>query len=150
MNLHQHNPVRWAEVVIAAEAAKEPFEDVTIVTARSCFADLALQAAADLVYKQGHALTDNKVKAIAQSLIASQKICVQEHVRINEDGIIVCLDVADTQDEYVMWRALDLLADALDKLNGKTGVVVYGEDLRFTLGEVPWLVVSSSQPSVLS
>lgn len=140
MNLLQHNPSKWAEVVIAAESAKEPFEDVTIVTAKSAFVDLAYQAAADLIYRQGHALTDEKVNAIARTLIGTQKVAVREHVSVSEAGITVCLNVADVNDEYVLWRAMDLLAKALDQLDGKTGVVAFSDDLMFSLSEVPWVL----------
>lgn len=123
---------QWPEVVFAAEAAKEPFEDVTIVTARSVFLDVALQAAAHICVEEGHALSEDKVMKVARTLIAAQKIVVQEHVRINPEGITVCLNVEDVDGEDVPWKALDYVARALDSLNGAHGVVLFSDDLRFT------------------
>jgi hypothetical protein len=123
---------KWPEVVIAAEASREPFEDVTIVTARSAFLDLALQAAAHICVEEGHTLSQDKVMKVARTLIAAEKIVVQEHVRVSAEGITVCLNVEDVEGEEVPWTALDYVARALDSLNGSHGVVVFSGDLKFT------------------
>jgi hypothetical protein len=132
----QLEPSRWPEVVIAAASAREPFEDVVIVTARSQFIDLAFQAAADIVHTEGHALTQDKVHKVACTLIAAQKIVVQEHVRINSEGITVCLNVDDVNGEDIPWQALDYVARALDSLNGMHGVVLFSTDIQFTIADL--------------
>jgi hypothetical protein len=118
--------------VIAAEASNEPFEDVTIITARSLFLDVALQAGAHICVEEGHSLSPDKVMKVARTLIAAGKIMVQEHVRVNADGITVCLNVEDVDGEDVPWTALDYVARALDSLNGAHGVVLFSDNLQFT------------------
>lgn len=128
--------MNWPNVVFAAEAAQEPFEDVNIITALGLFVDTAFQAAADLVYTEGHTLTQEKVQSVAFAMIADRKIMVQEHVRVNADGITVCINVPDVNDEAVQWQALDRVASALDSLNGCTGVVVFSDNLYFNVNQV--------------
>lgn len=135
----------WPRVIFAAEAANEPFEDVSIITAKTAYVDLAFQAAADILHTEGHALTSEKVQKVACALVETQKIMVQEHVRINDDGISVCINADDIEDENVTWKALDYVAKALDSLNGNHGVVVFSDDLQFSLSEVPAIL---SQPYV--
>lgn len=134
--LPQRNQPNWPQVVIAAEAEQEPFQDVTIVTAKGLFVNLALESAADLVYTEGHTLTTEKVRAIAIAMIAERKVMVQEHVRINSEGITVCLDVPNIDDETVQWIALDRLAKSLDHLDGCVGVVTFSGDLVFDIKDV--------------
>jgi hypothetical protein len=104
------------------------------------FVTLALESAADLVYKEGHALSYEKVRAIACAMIAERKVMVQEHVRVNTEGITVCIDVPNVDGEAVQWKALDRLASALDSLDGSVGVVTFSTDLIFELHEVSALL----------
>lgn len=142
MNSLQHSTpaISWPDVVIAAAASHESFEDVTIVTARSSFADLAMEAAADICVREGHTLSEEKVLAVAQALITGNKIEVRESVCVNAGVITACINVPSTEAEDVPWKALEMVASALDQLNGHDGVVVFSDSLRFTLAEVPWLL----------
>jgi hypothetical protein len=131
----------WPDVVIAAESSNEPFQEVTIVTARGMFLDVAMQAAAHICHEEGHTLTQDKVTKIARTLIAAEKIMVQEHVRVNSEGITVCLNVEDVEHEDVAWLAFDRVAQALDSLNGTHGVVTFGDNLRFSVDQATSLRV---------
>lgn len=144
-SLHESTPTDWPRVIFAAEATDEPFEDVNVVTAKAAFVNLALQAAADILHTEGHTLTTEKVQKIACALVEARKVMVQEHVRVNQDGITVCINVEDIEAETVPWKALDYVARALDSLNGGQGVVVFSDNLQFTISEVPWIL---SQPYV--
>jgi hypothetical protein len=139
LNTLQHD--KWPEVVIAAAAANEPFEAVTIITAKSLFLDTAMQAAADICHNEGHTLTEDKVTRVAYALIAANKIMVQEHVRVNSDGITVCLNVDDVDGEDVPWVALDYVARSLDALNGTHGVVTFSDNLQFSVDQTTSLRV---------
>jgi hypothetical protein len=138
ISLHQHNA---SEVFSLAQASNEPFRDVMITTARSFFVKLAYEAAADLVYREGHTLSEEKVHAVAVAMIADRKLMVQEHVRVSGPNITVCLDIDNVDGDDVMWLALDRVASALDQLDGESGVVTYGADLVFTVDQVSWLML---------
>lgn len=126
-----HTPDQWSNVIFAAEAAREPFEDATIITAQNHFLETVLQSAAEIVLLAGHALTETKVHDVAHTLVSTDKVAVREHVRVDDTGISVCIDVDAADDEDTMWIALDYVAKALDQLQGAQGTVFFGEDLRF-------------------
>lgn len=132
INQQSHKSPSWSDLYFYADAAREPFEDVTVVTARSQYFDLVYQIAADSVYRHTGMLSTSAVEPVAMALIASRKVHVQEHVRVDSTGITVCLDVPDTTNDDMMWRALDLVQQALDQLNGDEGTVYFGEDLWFS------------------
>lgn len=138
ISLHQHNV---SNVLSYAHSTNEQFEDVTVITAQSFFVNLAYQAAADVVFNEGLFLSLETVHAVALAMIAEHKLVVQEHVRVSEAGITVCIDVIDVHAEDVMWRALDRVASALDSLNGDHGVVVYGSDLMFDVEQTTPLMM---------
>ena len=137
------NRIEWADAYFTASADNEPFEDVSIVTAKSAYAELAYTAAADILLRQStktsnFQLYQGDVLECAARIINEGKVFVQEHVKVTPEGISICINAANVEDEDVVWRALDLLADALGELDGAQGTVYFGEELRFTSGEIPW------------
>lgn len=138
-NQFQHNAPKWHDVVFAAEAANEPFEDITIVTTRSEFVDLACVAAADIVHRVDPSPSEDKIRLVASKLIAAHKIAVQEHVTIDATGITVCIDVPDIDADTVPCQALGYVARALDILDGSFGTVTFSGDIRYNISDVPWI-----------
>lgn len=132
------NRIAWADVYFTAEAGREPFEDVEIVTLKSSYLDLALVAAADILLKErsNSVPSTDDVMNIAKLIMDDHKIFIQEHVNMSSEGITVCINAASLDDEDVVWRALDMLADALEHLDGAHGTVYFGEQLRFSSNEI--------------
>lgn len=130
------NRIKWADLYFTACSEKEAFEDVTIVTAKSEYANLAFQAAADLMLQTSHEIIQKDVLRAAQVIMDAGKVHVQEYVKVNEVGITVCINAVSVDDEEVVWRALDMLADALQHLDGSHGTVYFGNNLYFSSAEV--------------
>lgn len=139
INQQLHNQPDWPSVIFAAEREKEPFEDVQVVTARCEYVNLAYQAATEMLQsnQQSNIAT---LHALAKTLIATQKLHIQEYVRVDQTGITVCLNVRSTEHDDVMWLALDRVSAALNQLDGDHGVVFFGPELRFSLSEVSSLL----------
>lgn len=132
------NRIEWADAYFTASADKEPFEDVHIVTAKSVYLDLAYTAAADIVYNTYNRIISDEVFKVAHRLMDEKKIHVQEHVKVSEEGISVCINATNINDDDVMWRGLDMLADALHYLNGSQGTVYFNNPLHFSSSEIQW------------
>lgn len=130
------NRIKWADLYFAACSEKETFEDVTIVTAKSEYANLAFQAAAELILQTSHNIVQDDVLQTAQVIMDAGKVHIQEYVRVNDVGITVCINAVSVEDEDVVWRALDMLADALQHLDGSHGTVYFGNNLQFSSAEV--------------
>lgn len=123
----------WTGVYFTADAEREPFEDVVIKTTRSKFLEIAMEAAADYLHRNGQTLTPELVNVAAVTLIAAKKVFVQEQVKVDETGIEVLVDVPSVERDDCLWRALDLVGQALDALDGKQGTIYFGEPLQYTL-----------------
>lgn len=134
--LQQPCEINWPNLYFAASAFRDPFEDVTVVTAKSEFVNLVYKAAADAVYNHDCSLTTKRVSIVAEALIRTEKIYVQECVTVNQAGITVCLDVPSVEGDDVMWKALDFVSKALDQLAGDYGTVFFSDPLKFTLDDV--------------
>ena len=137
------NRIEWADAYFMASADMEPFEDVSIVTAKSTYLELACAAAVDILMRQSTKTSNfrlyrEEVLDYAALIMNEGKVFIQEHVKVTSEGISVCINAANVDDEDVVWRALDLLADALGELDGSPGTVYFGEPLRFTSTEISW------------
>jgi hypothetical protein len=97
--------INWPELVFTAEAGREWFEDVTIVTLKSEY----LERAYDKAWEQIDDIDslDNQVKMIMNS----GDIIVKEYIKIGEDySVRVCIDRDEITDNVVD-EVLDILAD---------------------------------------
>lgn len=122
----------WPSVIIAAESANEPFEDVDIVTAQSEYIRQAYASAVSITQGQSPPPTADTIASVAQALSLASKVWVQERVTVSDNGkITICVNVPDLSDDSVLWYALDLIAPALDQLDGAAGTVFFGENLQF-------------------
>lgn len=138
------NRIEWADAYFTASANKEPFEEVSIVTAKSMYLELAYTAAVDIMLKQASNVTPSFIQsamiAYADYIMNEGKVYVHEHVKVADEGISICINAVDVDDEDVVWRALDMLADALRELDGAQGTVYFGDPLRFSCSEISWSV----------
>ena len=123
--------INWTEMYLTADAAKESFTDVRIVTAKS----ECVKIASDLVF----ATTNRITNKLIQSVVDNSAIAVHESVAINADGEISVIMNADKIDDAAVWRALDMVAEAMDQLDGSAGVVNLSGPITFTSTEIPWL-----------
>lgn len=130
--------IKWADVYFNACANEEVFKDATIVTAKSEYVNTAFEIAADIVVRQTAQLSSDKVLAVARCLIDKRKVYVYEYVRVDDAGITICINAENVEDEHAVWRALDMLADALRELDGAYGEVTVGHPLYFSANEVQW------------
>lgn len=136
--LQPQTKIDWPELYMVAEASREPFMDMRIVTAKSEF----VMVNGDMAYTHRPSIEGiadyNKAVLNAMSINA---IAVQERVTINEDGEITVVVNTDQVDDDATWAALDLVARAMDELDGESGTVQFGAPLTFTPSEIPWLVL---------
>jgi hypothetical protein len=141
MNLQQQpsNRIKWPSAYFEASSSLEPFEEVHVVTAKSEFVSNACEIAANVLMKNGD-FTEQQLNQYTQHVIASQRLSVYESVTISDTGISICINADNVEDDNVMWRALDMLADALDQLDNTQGTITFGDSLTFSISEVPWII----------
>jgi hypothetical protein len=53
-----------------------------------------------------------------------------------DNGITVCVNAVSVENDDVVWRALDMLADAIRHLDGQIGNVFFGDKLYFSSSEI--------------
>lgn len=138
MNLHQpqpqHNTISWSDVYFTAEANREPFEDVNIITLKSYFTEKVYE----LATRQVGVEDTIKLMRRVRQIIKGGELKVYEHVNVSSTGIRIIID-AETVDDDTLWTALDKLASALDCLEGKCGKVTFGTPTTYTLSDIPSL-----------
>ena len=79
--------IDWPSLVFLAEAEKEWFEEVTIVTLKSHYQTLVY----DQAWEQTESL--DGLNSRAKSIMNSKTIQVQEYIKTNEDSSVeVCID----------------------------------------------------------
>lgn len=55
----------------------------------------------------------------------------EEYVKVEDSNIRVCVKMTPNEED-VMWKALDMVADALDKLDGHSGVIYFNTPIQLT------------------
>lgn len=138
--LHQDSNVDWPSAVLLADALDEPFSEITVITARKFF----FTTACDMARQQLNDPAESEVHTLAAALIANRSVTIKEHVTIDDDGITVCLNVRDPEDESVPWKSIRYLQQALDQLDGQHGTVTFGEPLAFALVDVGSVKLTAS------
>lgn len=134
----------WADVIFTASAMDEPFEDVTIKSARDEFTEIALKAAADLMHGEKLTLENlTHIGFVAATLVNQGKISIQESVTVTSTGITVVVDVPSVEDDMAAYRAMTLVAEALDQLDGNHATVYFGQPFKFSLYQVPGILTRS-------
>lgn len=130
------NRIKWAELYFTACAEHEVFEEVSIVTAKSEYANLAFQAAAEVVLESTGDISQTELLKASAFIMDERKVHVQECVTVDSNGMSVCINATSVDDDDAVWRALDMIADALQHLGNDHGTVYFGEKLHFSSAEV--------------
>jgi len=95
--------INWPELVFEAEAEREWFEDVTIVTLKSEYLER--------VYDKAWDQTDEGLNEKAKRIMNSGEIFVNEFIQIGEDSAVrVCIDKDEITDDVVE-EVLNILVD---------------------------------------
>ena len=128
------NNISWPDLYFTAEAEKEDFEDISIVSLKSLFSEKVHELAINDVGVEDEAL----VRARVHEIIKSGTVFVEEHVNVSGSGITVYVDV-DAIDDNTMWEALTMISSALETLDGKHGDVPIGKSITYSLSDIPWL-----------
>ena len=140
LQLSSNHSVDWSSAIFAADALGEPFDDITIQSTRNVFIERALEAAADVLHESAITLTTENVPRVAAVMVGTGKIHVQESVVVGDQGITVTVNVGDIDNEESAYRAMRLVADALDHLDGAHGTMYFGQELKYSLSDVPELL----------
>lgn len=140
--LQPNNRIEWARAYLEASSMNETFEDVHIVTAKSEL----VETACDLILAQADMFrvyddADHQaVMVSARKLVDEGAVSVREYVKVDNSGIRVCINTETTEDPDAMWRALDMVADALQVLDGSHGTINFSNKLKFQSSEIPWFI----------
>lgn len=137
MQLQQHNTINWPEVYMMAESNNEPFADVRILTAKSEYIRVYSDYL-DLGYTYNDQQSFNNVLS---SAIDSHSLDVYESVSIDGDGAITVVINCDAVTDDATWTALDMVAHAMEQLNGEEGTIRFGSPLSFKSTDIPWLTL---------
>jgi hypothetical protein len=133
--LSHSTKISWPDVYLTAEADQEHFEDVSILSLKGYYTEKVYdQAIADVGCEDAEKL----MKRVRQ-IINEGQTYVQEHVKISSSGMRVVLDCENVNNEEVLWSALDMLASAMERLDGHHGKVSFSALRAFTLTDVVWL-----------
>jgi hypothetical protein len=117
----------WPDIVFAAEADREWFDEVTVVTLKSHYYDKVYDFAWNSINNP------NQLEDTAKAVMDNGTIVVQEYIKINDEyGVEICLD-RDKITDRVVEEALDLLmtVEILPNINIK-----FGEKKSFLSHEV--------------
>ena len=117
---HHQSKINWADLYLMAEAEAEPFADVHVVTAQSEFDRLTAE-------RKFFDSLDNPFGSISRC----DAVNVQESVTLSIDGEFSVVVNAREISEEATWKALDMVAEAMDQLNGEAGIVYFGKPLTF-------------------
>lgn len=135
MNIQKIQPaVAWHNVVLAAESAQDPFEDVHVVTLIS---EYVAEVKQKLQASLGQLAYTTKQLSEA---IDKQHITVQQYVMVYHTKIDVCIHAINLTDDSSI-PVLTMVAEALDQLDGKDGTIFFGDKMSFNCSEIPWLTI---------
>jgi hypothetical protein len=114
----------WADILLAADAASEPFQDVHVVTLKSYFLDVVYEQAINEVISTGFKFTEPVIRSIARMIIEKYPPSVSERVIFSSDGhITVVVDVPQVDDDTV-FKVMEMLSTATK--GNMTGTVELG------------------------
>ena len=120
-----------------AESSSDMFTDVRILTAKSEYVRI-FSDYLDL----GYTTNDQQDYIdLLSSAIDSHSLDVYESVSIDVNGTITVIVDHAVIDDDSTWIALDMVAQAMDQLNGKEGTIRFGSPLSFKTADIPWLTV---------
>lgn len=114
--------IDWSSLYFTAAAENEQFTDVQIVTAKSEY---------DRIVGE---LTFDGSMTNPFSMPKSPNIEVREAVTVDDQGSFRVIIHADAVSDDVMWKALDMVADAMYHLDGNSGTIYFSDAISFKRG----------------
>ena len=114
--------IDWSSLYFTAAAENEQFTDVQIVTAKSEYDRIVGELSFDRSLANPFTLPD------------IPSVEVREAVTIDEHGGFRVIIHADAVSDDVMWKALDMVADAMFHLDGNSGTIYFSAAISFKRG----------------
>ena len=114
--------IDWSSLYFTAAAENEQFTDVRIVTAKSEYDRIVGELSFDRSLANPFALPE------------IPSVEVREAVTIDEHGSFRVIIHADAVSDDVMWKALDMVADAMFHLDGNSGTIYFSAAISFKRG----------------
>lgn len=114
--------IDWSSLYFTAAAENEQFTDVQIVTAKSEYDRIVGELSFDRSLANPFTLPD------------IPSVEVREAVTIDEHGGFRVIIHADAVSDDVMWKALDMVADAMFHLDGNSGTIYFSDAISFKRG----------------
>lgn len=134
-----HNKTKQInDIIFGAVAEREPLQDVNAITLKGEYAKRVEQRALDNLMASNIPLTNETVYSEMDRIFAAKSIVVQEAVYYTEDGWSVVVN-AEAIDDTAVHRAIELVVDAVDKLDGRYGVIKFGQPMSFNKADLHWL-----------
>lgn len=113
MQSQPQNKINWSTLMFEADSSKEPFENMTIVTAKSEYIIKAKDEAFNYLMNHQNRITYSEIDDLSLVYMKENNIQVFESASLTDDGIYVCLNV-DVIDDEAIWLALDLVYKAIE------------------------------------
>lgn len=133
--MKQLSPNFWTNLYFTAEATRDQFDHVHVVTLKSHYLDLIY----DLAIKEVGILDDAKLLTRVKEIVDSGEVLVCEHVNFSTPHTTVVINRESITDDTIM-EAAELVRMALDlDTGGDRGVVNLGEMVSFASDELTLL-----------
>lgn len=123
----------WPQLVLTAASLHEPFDEVRITTLLSVFEKKAYAEAQLRLQRGGAPVNAHTVKQLAKVLVRQGQIEVRESVTVTGEKISAAINTRNLKDDEVTWQALKMVAETLDQLDGESGVIEFGEPVKFPI-----------------
>lgn len=120
------------DLILHAERDQWAFEDVSIITTKGYFLDRAVELLPGELLARNNALD---IKDRVSDVIVNRSLTVSEFVDFTTTPLTVCMNVDRIGDDEV-YRAADMVIEAIDKMNGARGTIHFGSELSYTPDEV--------------
>lgn len=130
--------IDWPTAYFTACADNEQFANLTISSLKKELATTAYAEAANLFEQLDLDLEDHAVEFIekARELVNTGAVMLSEHVRVCPKGMLACVNEDDATSEASVFKALDLVAAALEQLDGEHGTIHFGERVSYSAKEL--------------
>ena len=126
------SPAQWDMLSVQSIIEGKPLDRVHVITTHSDYVDRIYLAAVDACIAIDASLSIDAITECALSIAQCGNITVRERVDVQGDAITVYVDAREI-DELAVSRCINLLAHALDALDGQTGEVEFGHHLEYDI-----------------
>jgi hypothetical protein len=117
------------DCVLLADSMSEPFQDIHLITTRWTFIN-------QLTTQSNVACNPEAI----QNALDNTNITVHEYVDFGTTPPTVCVDMADTSDEFAVYRAFSLISQAIEVNGSAAGKWINPTPLAYSFGEISQLL----------